>query len=651
MNRSRQALGLVLVAAVWVWFGVLRFDQGLDLAGTGRWVLGGGLEASGRAVHAVVDTGDGPLRYLLLAAWMKLAGPGFSAAASLLVLLHAVLAGLLFVWSWPRSRIGALLAQLALLAAAPLPFGPLWAGLTLLVPALLPRRFRPALVAGLFLSGLMLTDAPWFLAAATALVLGVGSDRRRIALRRAAIGLGVGLALALVQALASGAVGPTLTNAFAGPWSGLSWGPGPLLGALGHGAWLDRPFAGLATGERLPEAWPLHAPLRALGWRMAGIAVLLGPLLALAHRRPGPAAGLGIAGLVLVLGRGDLPTLGSAVVLAALATTLAGRADGRLRAIAVACVIGGLLVPLAENGWLGVHASRPGLVRWDAPRSGTKISAARRDGLQQAIDQLHLPPDQPALIWPDLAGLHVLLESRPAVRWLRVPASGAADRSVAAALAADPPPVVLFAPAPVLLPQNLERRLPRTATTLRHDYRLRGSLPAGGLHLRAIAAGARPGDPLAAELPRVECMVAPSAQTLSPALRDDLAIGQSFRIETDDLRGFAISLVTQADSVEVELRARVWERPGTQFNSLLDARTVTLVARRNQPMHWVEFPVADTAGRDLALLFETRRTPAADVRFAWHEDAGPDGIGDVYEQGSAMLDFTPIDADLVMLIY
>jgi hypothetical protein len=211
--------------------------------------------------------------------------------------------------------------------------------------------------------------------------------------------------------------------------------------------------------------------------------------------------------------------------------------------------------------------------------------------------------------------------------------------------------VVLFAPHPSLLPQELERNLPATATELRGNYRLRGALPAGGLNLRAYQKGGSADDPLVAFLPRVEIMVADGAQELSPALRDDLAVGQSFRFEGDDIRGFAIRLVTSADSIPVRMRARLWERPGVEYNSLLEARTLELVARRDQPMHWVDYPVADSAGRDLALVFETMETPLGDVRFAWHEDASESGIGDVYPWGNALLDLEPVDADLIILIY
>ena len=142
--------------------------------------------------------------------------------------------------------------------------------------------------------------------------------------------------------------------------------------------------------------------------------------------------------------------------------------------------------------------------------------------------------------------------------------------------------------------------------------------------------------------------MARGVEQLSPALRNDLAIGQSFRLEDDDLQGFAIRLVTAADSVTVRLRARLWEKPGSQYNSLLAARTLEVVARRDHPMHWFSFPVEDTAGLNLAIVFETMETPRGEVRFAWNEDAE---IGDVYPYGSAMLDLEEVAADLVILIY
>lgn len=647
----RTTLLALGVALLWAVFGRLRFEQGLDLTGTGLWVLGARLQAGGTAVHALVDTGDGPLRYVLLGAWIKAFGGGFGAAAGLLVLLHCLVAGLLARWTLRRGILAATLPGLALVAAAPLNFGALWAGLALLLPTILPAGPFRARATGVLLAGLFVTDALWFLLAGAILLAATGRTSLAVSGRRAAEGFAAGLAIVVLHALSTGAAPATLANAFAGPWSALASNPGPgqILGALRDGAWLDRPFAGLATGERLGPAWPAQGLLQATGLRLAGAVVLLGPIAWLIRRRPPLPVALAGAALVLTLGRGDLPTLQLALVPGLLAWTLAQDARAGLRVAMLAVGTLALLAPLAENLWLVGHSGRDTLVRWDD--AGVRLGTGRRDGLQRALVQLHLPPEQPALIWPDLAGLHVLLDTRPAVRALAPVADPARDAAIARVLAGTDRTVVLFAPDPRLLPQNLERTMPSTAATLRQAYRLRGALPAGGLNLRAIAPGARPGDPLAAELPRIECMVAPEAQTLSPALRDDLAIGQSFRIEGDDLRGFAIRLVTAADSVEVELRARVWERPGSKYDSLLEARTLQLVARRDQPMHWVEFAVDDTAGRDLALLFECRGTPAAEVRFAWHEDAAGYGIGDVYRQGSAMLDFTPVAADLIMLIY
>jgi hypothetical protein len=463
------------------------------------------------------------------------------------------------------------------------------------------------------------------------------------------------MGVVIVHALVSGAVAETLQNALVGPWSrlGTDLDPGRLFLTMRSGAWLHTPFAGLGTGEFPGPAWPGHEFMRATGARIGGGLVLITPLVLGLRGRPRwrLATALALAGLILVLGRGDLPTLTLALVLTTLAWLTDPPEGRRLRHAGLALVVIALLVPAAENAWLVVNSGRNGLERWDAERVGIRLATPRVAGLKHALTQLHFHSGQPALIWPDLAGLHFLLGSQPVVRHLAPPSTPEADAAIADALLGAVPPAVLFAPSPVLLPQNLERTLPKTTTTLRRNYRLRGALTAGGLNLRAIERGARSDDPLPARLPRIECMVAESAQLLTPALRDDLALGQSFRIEGDDFEGFAIRLVTSADSVNVELRVRLWERPGAEFNSLLDARTLNLVASRSTPMHWIPFPVVDTAGRDLGLILESVGTPRADVRLAWHEDAGEDGLGDIYPGGSALLDFSPVDADLIILIY
>jgi hypothetical protein len=636
-SRQQTAIVVAAVGAIWAIVGLLRFDQGLDLATRGLWVLGASLEANGSPVHGVINTGDGPLPYLVLGTWMRLFGESFLAAAHLQTLLHVVLAVGVAVWTFPRGVWAIALGQLALLAAAPLPFAALWALLALLSGAVLPERARPALVCGLLSAGLLSVDAAWFLVAA---LCGLLLHRKN--LRPLAIGFAAGMAMTVAHALASGAVGPTLTNAFVGPWSAVAGdGFGRLFTTLTSGAWLPLPFAGLATGEVAVPAWPGHGFLRSWGLRLLGTWVLASPLLLWWKSRNSPAAWLATAAAILVLLRGDVPGMIAAGTVCGLAWTTITAPTLRPALIVMALA---LLVPAAENAWLVAQSGRPSLERWDSDRVGVRLAATRARSLQTAIRELHLHADQPALIWPDLAGLHFLLDSRPVVPDLR-PGN---DIRTAEALRASPAPIVLIAPHRELLPQHLERSHPETTTELRRNYRLRGAMPAGGLNLRAFQRGGSESDPLASRLPRIEAIVANEIQELSPALRDDLAIGQSFRIEDDDLRGFAIRLVTTADSVDVRLRARLWEKPGSEYNSLLAARTLEVVARRDQPMHWVNFPVSDSAGRNLALVFETMETPRGEIRFAWSEDAV---LGDVYPYGSAMLDLDEVDADLVILIY
>ncbi len=652
---QRHRLLALAVFLIWIGFGHLRFDQGLDLGGYGLWVFGSAVEASGTAVHALVDTGDGPLAYQLLGSWMRIAGESYHSAAQVQTALHALVAALLAFWLAPLGIVAVLVSQLALLAVAPLHFGVLWAALTLMAGALLSRRSHPGLAAGLLLAGLLTTDALWFLVAVLVFASALSSDARGRLLRSAAAGFAAGTGIVIIHALVSGAAAETLQNALAGPWSrlGTDLDPGRSISTMRSGAWLHLPFAGLRTGEFLGSAWPGHELMRATGARIGGALVLIAPfVLALRGRPPWRlATGLALAGLILGLGRGDLPTMTLALVLVTIAWLTDPPGGRRLRHAGLTLLVIALLVPAVENAWLVLNSGRDGLERWDAERVGIRLSTTRIAGLKQALTQLHFHSGQPALIWPDLAGLHFLLDSEPVVRQLAPPLTSEADSAIAAALIRAEAPAVLFATSPALLPQNLERTLPETTRTLRRNYRLRGGLAAGGLNLRAIERSARSDDPLATRLPRIECMVAESAQLLTPALRDDLALGQSFRIEGDDFEGFAIRLVTNVDSVDVELRVRLWERPGSEFNSLLDARTLNLVASRSTPMHWIPFPVVDTAGRDLGLIIESVGTPRADVRLAWHENAGEDGLGDIYPAGSALLDFSPVDADLIILIY
>ena len=645
-SRRRGLLLASGLFAVWLLFGFLRFDQGLDLSAHGRWALGAALERSG-TVHALIDTGDGPLPYQVLGVWMRIDGERWGALAHLLAVLHALAAALLAVWTLRRGVAALLLGQLTLLAASPLDFAALWAVSTALIWALLPGRLRPAFWGGLLGAGLLTLDATWAVAllpAAAAALLARPGWRAH-----AAAGLATGFGLLLVTAMAGSAPLSTVTNALAGPWERLADGFAfsRTFESIRAGAWLDRPFAGLATGEFLDAAWPGHAFLRAWGLRLGAVLVLIAPLLWLRHRREA-ATGLALlAATVLLVLRGDVPSIVLALVLVTAAGT--GYLSRRWRPALVTALALAVATPAVENLWLAAQRSRPTLAHWDTPRVGVRLDARRMQALQSGIRELHLHPEQPALIWPDLAGLHFLLQTVPVVPALSVDPS--VDGELARALKQDPPPIVLFAPSPSLLPQNRERTLPESSAVLRRDYRLRGSVPAGGLNLRVIAEGAHPTDPLGARLPRIECMVPPSVEDLGPALRHELILGQTFRLEGDDMRGFAIRLVTAADSVDVELRTRLWAKPGSEFTTMMEARTLRLVARRDQPMHFVHFPVVESTGQELGLFFEVEGTPTSEVRFAWHENSGRSGLGDVYPEGEVLLGFDPVDADLVFLIY
>lgn len=281
----------------------------------------------------------------------------------------------------------------------------------------------------------------------------------------------------LAHALASQATTATLANAFAGPWTHTFQSAARLPAALVGGAWLDLPFAGLGTGETLDPGWPGHGLTRAWSLRLAALLVLATPFLLL-RSRARLALALAGAALVLAFARGDLPTLALATALSVLAgsAVMPGRMPMRRAWLGLALVA--TSVGVAENGWLALNRGRDSLVSWDDDRVGVRLERARATSLDAAIARLHLHQERPALIWPDLNGLHFLLETRPAVRASRP--QQAQDEAVAAALSGAAAPPVLFATSPALRPQELERVLPRAARVLRTEYRLRGSVPAGG---------------------------------------------------------------------------------------------------------------------------------------------------------------------------
>jgi hypothetical protein len=143
-------------------------------------------------------------------------------------------------------------------------------------------------------------------------------------------------------------------------------------------------------------------------------------------------------------------------------------------------------------------------------------------------------------------------------------------------------------------------------------------------------------------LPDVEQSV---GNGVSPALRSNYEIGQSFRVGPRDLEGFAVRWRTDADSLTVGVRIRIWKWENGGWNRLMEIYELEVPIRGDFDRSFLRFgPVEDSAGQLLAITFELKEDPGPELRFVWHDEK--DGAPDLYPEGAALVELKPQDADL-----
>ena len=661
---SRRTAALTAAAAIVGFAIALAFlRQGLDLRGDGLWLLGARFLLDGEDLHTNLRTGDAALRYQALAGWMRTFGESAFALATMRATGHALAMAAAVGLAARRLGVTAAAAVfVAMIAALALPpagvVGWIVAGLV----ALAHRRSPTAagVLAGAGVGVLFLLDPRWSIVALTTAVaawsaVGVERDRRPA-------GLGVGLVsvfgiAALGAALATDPA-IALRQSFVVPLAsmGETVDPGRFVANAWSAAWLDLPFAGLrATGESPGPVWPGHEITRSLALRavvLAAVTVVLFAAVRLVRKpssaRVRTATGLALAAILVLLLRGDVPSFRAAaplVVLAAVA--VAGGTRGRIVAVVATVVLG----PLAlEPAWMAANRDRLRTYQ-EHPRAGTDLDAARIHRLASMKQVLDPAARESLLVWPALPGVHWLLGTDPATPFVDVPA-GAADDAIAVRELRDRPPrYVLLGFSRALLGHEMITSIPDTWSHLREKYRLLGRVLAGDENLRVLgpAHSVRPeNDRMANQLPMVELTV---ANDRSPALREEFTVGQGFRTHGRDVEGFAFRARTDADRVALRLRVNVWERMGEEYDTLLESEDVDTVIEQDGQVVFVEFPVSDSADRDLAILIEALETPRAEVRLDWRDDDDPREPGDLYPEGDAILGITPVDADLYFLVY
>lgn len=651
---------IVLVAVLGFAVGLSFYRQGIDLGSDGLWLLGTRDLVGGGGIYGALETGDGPLRYWGLAPFY-LARPD-AGALSLLRAVGLALAGSLSV-TWLRYEgLGRRrwLAPVGLFALTPADPGLgllLAAGLVLTLP---PRRILDTLLGLLFVAA-MLVDLRWGGAVLILLAADLAGGRSARGWPELGLGLLGGAALFLLLVPASGELSAVLRNGFVHPWYRLTEhfaasGATRWWRTLHDGLWVHVPYSGLDTGENLEPVLPAHATLRAGAFRLMTLVGLAGPaLLVLRHlRRPGRrrlALAVLLSSTWILLSKGDAPALTAAFALPWLLLLREHEGLGRRTGGAVLAVAVLAWLPLGlEAGWLSTRLDRPQLQTW--PRAGVDVAEERELRLEEFFSRLGPATNRPMVIWPAQAGLHEIFDIPTAVRYVQLGGLDLPAGTRAEALVEADPQVVLLAQSWSLTAQALRGENPALWNTLRERYRVAGWLRGRTDRLRLLVR-MEPDQslqtlPLAQRLPLVELTVTNES---SPALRKDLTIGQSFRTGDHDLEGFVVRWSTTGTNLEFPVRVRVWQKLGREFDALLSARTVRIEVPGDGARSFVRMPVEETSHKELAITLEVTAAPPQEVRLQWHRhDVGRQDV-DLFEEGTAVLNLEPVDADLYFVLY
>jgi len=393
------------------------------------------------------------------------------------------------------------------------------------------------------------------------------------------------------------------------------------------------------------------------------------PLLALLLRRRlsdsrlGSLVALALSSWVVVLWRNDV-----AHVLAAFHSTLivAVCLLGALRevrwstvAIGVALLVAVMIPVGAERLWLLVNTSRPSLVHWDRDTAGILMERSRHVTIERILATMDAGLESPTAAWPAQPGL-IFLSGRPlATRQVTLLAGSVRDESaVIADLRDRDPERLILGRVAGLAPgaRSLDELTPTVWTHLRVNYLVELQLADGFEGFQVIRKAADStvdleDIPLGQRLPGTSQLVK-NAQT--PPLKPGVIVSQEFRVGGLDLRGVALlvavtgPLPTEVD-VQIGIEAAHSEEPA---RSLAVFRSRVPLDQHVQ-LRTLEFPaVAGSAGRLVVLNVSVVPGPEHEVRLLWHDQRQDKGSQvDYYQDGTASLNGTPVDADLFFVSY
>jgi hypothetical protein len=649
--------GLVLGLVGWS-----LYRQGMDLGGDGAWLLGADRLLHGARLYRDLDPGDGPLRYWVLSPFLALRHD-FS-ALTLLRSLALALTGALGLawarthgvgrwrWAWP----------VLLLALGPLdlPGAMLLGGVLVLVSH---RREAAAALGALCVLSLGLD--PRVAVAMGILAAGAHFARtpqERDGAGRFALGAAGAAAFLLLTGVLGGSLDSMLRNTFVHPWwrlqqhflegGALHWWH-----TLLRGERVQSALAFLSTGESLQSFGTWQEFLHRWAWRgLALLSVLGGGFLAVLLRnvRRGLALGLSLSAVAvwLLVADGDVAAMALAALLVFAGAVISlgmrpGSIAARLAVLAF-CVVA---LPLgAERLWLATRIDRPELARYD--RAGVDVARERGHRLQEFFDRIQPALTRPVVVWPDQAGLYFLYDALPAVPQLGLTGLDLAPGTRSESLIRSDPEVVILAQNWNTPAQRLRAEDPPLWSTLRNRYRVAGWLRGRTDRLRLLVrmkeTESRETLPLERQLPLVELSV---SNDVSPALRKNLTVGQSFTTGDEDLTGVMFKWKTTGKNLKFDVKVRVWQKRGAEFDALLSSSVVNIEVPEDGARSYIRLEVPNTRHLELAVTLEPMDDLQDEVRLVWHRhDLGGVDV-DFYPQGSALLDLHETDADLYFSAY
>jgi len=129
-------------------------------------------------------------------------------------------------------------------------------------------------------------------------------------------------------------------------------------------------------------------------------------------------------------------------------------------------------------------------------------------------------------------------------------------------------------------------------------------------------------------------------------------IGQTIGVGPAGLSGLQVRPVFAKGPVSLPLRLRIWGREGGGFRRSLGELTHTFdLSQSLQRIAWSFAPIPGTAGQEVLITIELLEPPAQEVALGCHRYDPADPRGDAYPEGRALVDGTPVPADLYFISY